>query len=239
MQARAADLVLVDEGDPKAELGGAEGGGIATGAGAEDDEIEVVGGSDGHGQRVSGVTSTGPARGRVIASMVRAASRAAQPRGVARWPIRRPRSHERRVLDSRPRPAGLTKGPGTDPERLDGPSARAPDHRADAGVVPGGLDPGRGDRGSLRARDGPADGGLRADGRDQCAAGPGSQVGRGRGRRAISSRGHSPWSWHGSSPTTPRSRCCAAPRRSPGRSGPCSPGSGSGAAWGRPSGRCW
>ena len=49
VEARAADLVLVDEGDLQAELGRAEGGGVAAGSGAEHDEIEVVGGADGHG----------------------------------------------------------------------------------------------------------------------------------------------------------------------------------------------
>ena len=49
MQAGAADLVLVDEGDLEAELGGAERRGIAAGARAEHDEIEVIGRADGHG----------------------------------------------------------------------------------------------------------------------------------------------------------------------------------------------
>ena len=54
VEARAADLVLVDEGDLEAELGGPEGGRVAAGAGAEDDEVEVVGRADGHGQAISG-----------------------------------------------------------------------------------------------------------------------------------------------------------------------------------------
>ena len=49
MEARPADLVLVDERDLQAELGGTEGRGVAAGAGAEDDEVEVIGRADGHG----------------------------------------------------------------------------------------------------------------------------------------------------------------------------------------------
>ena len=48
VEARAADLVLVHEGDPQPELGAAEGRGVAAGARAEDDEVEVVRGADGH-----------------------------------------------------------------------------------------------------------------------------------------------------------------------------------------------
>ena len=54
MQARAADLVLVDEGDLQAELGGPEGGRIAAGPRPEHDEIEVIGRADSHGQGASG-----------------------------------------------------------------------------------------------------------------------------------------------------------------------------------------
>ena len=49
MEARAADLVLVDEGDLESQLGGPEGGRVAAGARAEHDEIEVVGRADSHG----------------------------------------------------------------------------------------------------------------------------------------------------------------------------------------------
>ena len=49
MEARAADLVLVDEGDLQPELGGPEGRRVAAGARAEHDEIEIVGRADGHG----------------------------------------------------------------------------------------------------------------------------------------------------------------------------------------------
>ena len=48
MEAGPADLVLVDEGDPQPELGGPERGGVATGAGPKDDEVEVVTGADSH-----------------------------------------------------------------------------------------------------------------------------------------------------------------------------------------------
>ena len=76
MEAGPADLVLVDERDPEAELGGPEGGRVAAGPRAQDDEVEVVGGADGHGQMGS---RTGRAmdvrrRGWVIDSMVRATS---------------------------------------------------------------------------------------------------------------------------------------------------------------------
>ena len=48
VEARAADLALVDEGDLEAQLGRAKCRGVAAGAGAEDDEVEVVGRADGH-----------------------------------------------------------------------------------------------------------------------------------------------------------------------------------------------
>ncbi len=74
MQARAADAVPVHERDAEPELGGPEGGGVATGAGAQDDEVEGIGlcGVSGHGfervGRVSGITgrwyrSTSPRMG--------------------------------------------------------------------------------------------------------------------------------------------------------------------------------
>ena len=48
MQACAADLVLIDEGDLQPELGRTERGRIAACAGAEDHEVEVIGGADSH-----------------------------------------------------------------------------------------------------------------------------------------------------------------------------------------------
>src|SRR6185369_16845437 len=51
MEARPADLVLVDEGDLEPQLGCPERGRVPAGARAEDDEIERVGGADGHGVR--------------------------------------------------------------------------------------------------------------------------------------------------------------------------------------------
>ena len=87
MEARPADLVLVDEGDLEAELGGPERRRVAAGARAEHDEIEVIGRADGHGSGCLGAPR-GRRRDRlgrwVIGSMVRAASRDAQPRPPAR-----------------------------------------------------------------------------------------------------------------------------------------------------------
>ena len=51
VEARPADLVLVDERDLEPQLGGPERGRVAAGARAEDDEIERVGRADGHGVR--------------------------------------------------------------------------------------------------------------------------------------------------------------------------------------------
>ena len=48
MEARAANLVLVDQGDPQAQLGRAEGGAVTTGPRAENHEVEGVAGADGH-----------------------------------------------------------------------------------------------------------------------------------------------------------------------------------------------
>ena len=86
MEARAADLVLVDERDLQAELGGPEGGGVAAGARTEHDEIEVIGRADGHWSGCLGSRRPGPADERrpaagrwVIDAMVRVASRDAQP----------------------------------------------------------------------------------------------------------------------------------------------------------------
>ncbi len=48
MEARAADLVLVDESDLEPKLGRPEGRRVTAGARAEHDEIEVIGRADGH-----------------------------------------------------------------------------------------------------------------------------------------------------------------------------------------------
>jgi hypothetical protein len=53
VQACAADLVLVDEGNLQPELGGAERRRVSAGARAEHDEIEVIGRADGHGSGAS------------------------------------------------------------------------------------------------------------------------------------------------------------------------------------------
>ena len=60
MEAGAADLVLVDKGDAEAQLGRAERGGVAAGAGAKDHEVVGVrvGGRGGRG--VSGHGSRHP-----------------------------------------------------------------------------------------------------------------------------------------------------------------------------------
>ena len=63
MEARAADLVLVDERDLESELGGPERRRVAAGARAEHDEIEVVGRADSHGSGCLGAP-----RGRAQAS---------------------------------------------------------------------------------------------------------------------------------------------------------------------------
>ena len=49
VEAGAADLVLVDEGDLESQLPSPERGRVAAGAGAQDDEVEAVRRSDGHG----------------------------------------------------------------------------------------------------------------------------------------------------------------------------------------------
>jgi hypothetical protein len=48
MEARPADLVLVDEGDLQPELRRAECSCVAACAGTEDHQVEVVGGADSH-----------------------------------------------------------------------------------------------------------------------------------------------------------------------------------------------
>ena len=50
MEACPADLVLVDQGNAKAELRRPEGRRVAASPRAEDDEVEVVRGANGHGQ---------------------------------------------------------------------------------------------------------------------------------------------------------------------------------------------
>src|SRR5438128_5895685 len=84
MEARAADLVLVDEGHAEAELSRPERRGVATGPRAEDDEVEVVRGTDGHSGGlwtvgVEGGRRSRPQVGLDHRSMVRASSRTPQP----------------------------------------------------------------------------------------------------------------------------------------------------------------
>src|SRR4029079_14665482 len=62
MEARATDLVVVDEGDLEPELTGAEGRRVTAGPRAEHDEIEVVGGSDSHGIKVPRSATRPPGR---------------------------------------------------------------------------------------------------------------------------------------------------------------------------------
>ncbi len=79
MEARPADLVLVDQSHAQAQLGGPERGRVAAGPGTEDDEVERVGGTDGHGVWVS--------RGEVMRACRWALPRGATPRhGSARAP---------------------------------------------------------------------------------------------------------------------------------------------------------
>ena len=87
MEARPADLVLVDEGDLQAELGRPERGGVAARARAEDDEIEVVGRADGHGVRRPSeprtrARSTAGWAGGSSVRMVRGGFGSPQPTGV-------------------------------------------------------------------------------------------------------------------------------------------------------------
>ena len=62
MQAGAADLVVVDEGDLQAELGGTEGRRVAAGPGAEHDQVEVIGRADSHGSGSLGEPRSGRPR---------------------------------------------------------------------------------------------------------------------------------------------------------------------------------
>ena len=128
MQARAADLVLVDEGDLEPELGGAERRRVAAGARAEHDEIEVVGGADGHG---SGCLGAPRGRRRTSAGQVGHrgrwyARRRADPQPSVRL---RPRTPGRPGARLRPRAADRRLVP-IPLERIDGPGARAPDRRS-------------------------------------------------------------------------------------------------------------
>ena len=61
VEARPADLVLVDEGDLQPELARPEGRRVAAGACAEHDEIEIIGRADGHGVSAPFVPRTGAA----------------------------------------------------------------------------------------------------------------------------------------------------------------------------------
>ena len=53
VEARPADLALVHERHAHAQLGGPEGGGVAAGAGAKDDQVEIGAGACGHGLAAS------------------------------------------------------------------------------------------------------------------------------------------------------------------------------------------
>jgi hypothetical protein len=72
VEARPADLVLVDERHLEPELGRPERGGVAARAGAEDDEVEGVGRADGHAVRCLGwaAARARPAAGRASGSSV-------------------------------------------------------------------------------------------------------------------------------------------------------------------------
>ena len=83
MKTGAADLVLVDERDFQAELGGPKGRRVTAGTRAEHDKIEVIGRADGHqsgslriaaDRRVPGPSGS-RVGGWVIESMVRVAAR--------------------------------------------------------------------------------------------------------------------------------------------------------------------
>src|SRR5260221_5425515 len=85
MEARPADLVLVDESNLEPELGRPKGRRVTAGAGAEHDEIEVVGRADGHGISVprgprTGARATTGWAGGSCATMVRGPSPNPQPR---------------------------------------------------------------------------------------------------------------------------------------------------------------
>ena len=169
VEARAADLVLVDQRDLEPQLAGPERGRVAARARAEHDEIEIVGGADGHGSGCLGAAAK-PApsdgwAGGSSRSMVRAARRDAQPR--RRSPM----------LDSGHRVGPDSKGPRPCWSVLGGPGDRGPDGRPDAHRLPGGLDPGGRPRRPCRGRGRPTHDRLRADRRHQCAAGAGPALG--------------------------------------------------------------
>ena len=84
VEARAADLVLVDEGDLEPELARAEGGRVAARARAEHDEIEVVGRADGHGSGCLGMPRRGCHRAIVEGLRGRVGHRGHRTAGVAR-----------------------------------------------------------------------------------------------------------------------------------------------------------
>ena len=164
MEARPADLVLVDERDLEAELRRAEGRGVPAGARAEHDEIEVVGGADGHG-------SGGPryVPGRLLGHLAHAAWQAVSiavdgtrgPHGVANEAVRPVRLRTRRagaaqprVLDSRPGTARASDATQEEPPW----SMRAGDplRRPGRPRVPLRLDPVRGARRAAVGRPGSA-----------------------------------------------------------------------------------
>ena len=236
VEARAADLVLVDEGDLQPELGGAEGGGIAACAGAEDDEIEVVGGADGQVSEPEGTrradrrdgtgTREAPACAWAIAASSRGSSRRRRPRILAAGASSFP------VLPLEPLATDLAASDAMDPRscsRPGGPRAASPTSRArsrwacSSRALVGGPDPrtiGSGRTGGTNA--------LRALGRKWAAVVVAGDL----------LKGAVPVLWHASSPAIRWSRCCAASRPSPARSGRSSPASAAAAASGTGSGRC-
>ena len=154
VEAGAADLRLVDEGDLQPELGCAECGGVAASSGAEDDEIEVVGGADGH--------RVGWYGGGLVAAL-----RAMYPR--------------RRCAPSGPPlipPAPTRSCAPRDDDRVD-PAPRAARRRR----LPRRVDPGRRAGRASERRPRSTDHRLRPDRWHERAAGLGSEMGRRRRRR--------------------------------------------------------
>ena len=105
MEARAADLVLVDERDLEPELARAEGRGIPARARAEHDEIEVIGRADGHGSGSLGKPRRGCHRADVEGLRGRVGHRGHRTAGVARGATEGDGSRG-------PDRGGLTAGPG-------------------------------------------------------------------------------------------------------------------------------
>ena len=233
VEARAADLVLVDEGDLEAELGGTEGRRVPAGARAEHDEIEVVGRADGHG---SGCLGAPRSRRQASAGQV-----GHRDRWYARCRDTRNRGPAGRLmLDSAA--SGVPCGQGSpiavgaclvDPAIVLRTVVLVLIAYL-AGSIPmgvlvarltGGTDPrtiGSGRTGGTNA--------LRA---------LGTRSGRDRRRPATCSRAPCRSSSPGTSRAAIRwSRSCAARPPWPGRSGRCSPGSGAVVASGPGSGRC-